>query len=1570
MRKILIPLVACLLLLTQLLHAQVPHAISVPFPIKPSTLPLLGTEMMCNNAGTFTLGAFSGQSNQASFAVNDTIFLCFGDQILLDHAGNADLSGDPAPATPPGVGWAFYDCPPSVMGTTLQNIIADPCVWPNSPTSIWVATQQISGDLLLNNDGNLQNNATFNPTNTGKPIVVYFAPITLDNFATVGYETGPSGIPGPCVSVNTSVAFKVAYLNAINAANITPNSGNDCNGRFRLEGGYPELLVGSNYSIDISLQGSPGVKAIIQTPASQWKYFANINFSVPQPGTYIITISDGKSCDYVGQINMSGCDPSDNTVFISEETLIPPGTSTCIPVTVQNFNALSSAAFSINWDPTVLQYTGISNLNPAIDPALQPLVTYNLNEIPAPNGDVGVIIVNSSTAINVTDGEVLFDICFTAIGPLNSCTDLSISSTPTQISVEGTTGIPVAVSDQLEQVCVSFLPVSFVASITDTLCSGQATLTVDPIGGVYPIEVTVTDLGPNPNPFPLGILNGPNDVYTASVGDFNNTVFQYEICVTDDNGNGSTFCDTITVAIPSLGAQLEFTQTPSCNGENDGIVTAIILIAGSPVANPGSNFSYVWTAATNLPNPTGRVQNGVPAGQYSVVITDNIRQCVFSAAGALGEPLPLNDATVTIVEPSCTGISNGSITYGMTGGTPFAVGSTYSFVWTYAPDPDSLGLPFAGGSGQANPFVLNNVKAGFYRLKVTDSRGCMYLDSFQVNSMQTLSIIGSPSDALCNGDSTGSIIVSVTETPASVTPNYAFFWTPNTFSVSNTATSSTYTDLPVGIYSVLAVDGNGCRISDTFDIKQPTPLVLDTVSISNPNCAFTASGSITVITAGGTAAGPGSYTYNWTPSNVGPNLNGLPPGDHSVTVTDLNGCEDSLFFTLLLPEPPQIVSIDSTSIKCGNDGCLEVNSPDGDLFEWSTINGTILDDSVKVCGLGAGEYIIKVTDVISGCITTDTVALAAIGLLAITDTLMIEPSCNGKTDGTLGVTVSGGNAPYTFMWIPAPAGPSSGVLTPIGAGNYAVKIMDSEGCMFSDTFTLKQPPAIVSEIMGITSTTCATSCDGAVTVEAYYGSVPESPGDFTFLWDDGGTDSVRTDLCAGIHSVTISDGNNCFKIEQITIPSPDSVGSNLSTTPVSCFGGEDGAISIVGDGGNGGPYTFLWSNGATTNALTDLAVDDFPNGLFAVTVTDVDGCTGVFADTLTQPIAITLEKDTLLSEPIRCFGDASGSLQVSITGGNAGTYEYVWEDEGGNSEGTASSITMLSSGFYYVTVTDSKGCTARDSFLLIDPPAIQGRNGGFLPLLCNGDETSFTVDTIWGGSGGPYQFSVDFGVRLDPGTQIPVAGGIHVISFFDGKGCELADSSLNIIEPAPITVMFVPDEVEVQLGEELPLDPIIDGVDDSSRDTFLWTSIDRLILKGKSLYDEILYTFESTRLGLTVIDTNGCSGIGYISVTIDPNRNVYVPNVFYPGNPSGTNTHFQPFAGIGAELINFCRIYDRWGEQLYNREKYLPENQLSEGWDGRYKGKYVNPGVYVYIAEVKFLDGRVLLYRGDVTVIR
>ncbi|MCB9355691.1 MAG: gliding motility-associated C-terminal domain-containing protein [Lewinellaceae bacterium] len=1537
MYKFLIPLFACFICTSTLLRAQVPQVISVPYPFDPTTLPTGPDGAACNFAGTYTLGQFIGQSNDADL---DTIFLCHGDSLMLTGNGDFDLSGDPNAATQPGVAYIFYSCMPTIDGMTLQNILAnDPCLLLAPNNLPYFAFGQPNGDIWLSNTGNLQ--TLFN---SGQPVMLFFAPATVDDFfSTQPYEpVSPGFPPGPCVNVNTAAKFQVVYLNAIVESGVSSNFGNDCLGKFRVSGGYPQWDPSAKYTIEISLASDPTVKALIYNAQDQLKHNVDVIFSVPQPGIYNVTIEDGKSCGHSFQIDMSSCDATDNVVITAPDTLSPPGSQLCIPVYAEGFTIVG-ASFSLDWDPNILQYTGVQNPNPAIG-------TFNAGNLNTQNtlqGQLGAIIYdqdNIGNTITIPDGEVLFEVCFNVIGPMDSCTVMTAANSPSQINIEDPMGNSLALTVNNGQMCVGFLPFDILIEVIDTTCTGTASIMVTASGGLEGYEVVIEKLVTGPSS--LGNIANSGGSYVRS--GLNDGV--YSICVTDDNGVGTNiFCDTITLSIPTLGASLQNTQSPSCSGNMDGTVTAIVSVSGTVVPNPGPNFTFNWTPA---PSPTGPVYANAAAGNYAVTITDTNTGCTATASGTLSQPQLVSGSGV-VTPASCPGVFDGAITYTPQGGTPFA-GGGYNYNWEYTPSPSIP--PTQGPTGQGNPITITDLPAGSWFVTITDANGCTHTEELVVTNQREVDVVMTTiTNTLCAGDSNGSVCVEVQETPASANPNYSFFWTPLGFPQNDTPLTSCYTDLPAGSYSVLAIDAQGCADTATFEVLSPQPFVLDTISLQNPGCVFQNNGSITVQGFGGTG-GP-NYTYNWTPAAMGNMISGLSPGMYSVTATDANGCIDSLNFTLQLPLPPAITAVDSTSVKCGSDGCLTVTSPTGVVFNWQTLDGMPIGSTAQVCDLPGDTFVVMITDA-GGCMTTDTFSLAPVTPLSFSDTTLINPSCFGYDDGSISVGVMDGNPTYFFLWNDS-IGQTTPTLVNVPSGDFIVTVTDSQGCTLEGTFTLTDPPAIQTFFTEAMPTSCFGVCDGSITISAQYATVPPTTTDFNFVWDDGGTDSIRTDLCADTIGVITIDGNNCFVINSVIIPSPPPVGyDTLYTIPATCDGSSDGQAFIEGSGGNGGPYTYTWEGGTNTG---------IPAGEYNVTVSDQDGCTGVFVAEVTDPDPVEVLLDDQTSSDVLCAGEESGILAVTVTGGNPGGYTYMWADANGMvlSNSNMAIVENLAAGTYFVTVTDPLGCTGVQTLPLYEPPPVVGSYLPWEALLCYGDETTLYIDTITGGAGGPYQFSLDFGVTLNPTFPVSMSGGEHYITYLDRLGCETTDT-IFVIEPEPIGVTFNPIEIEIELGDSIQLNPLITG---AVVDTFLWTPIDGL--QNPNSITPTVYTFNSQAYTLTVFDANGCSGTGSVQINIDPNRNVYIPNIFMPGNPNGLNDHFNPQIGRGVELVNYMRIYDRWGTLMYERDEFFPNNDnLAEGWDGKYKGDYVNPAVFVYVIEVKFLDGRVLLYRGDVTVVR
>lgn len=1553
MHRLLILLLACLFVgAPALLRAQVPHEIVYP-AFDPHKVKITqNTEMMCNNAGTVTFGPFDTESNDTLLP---TIFLCFGDTFFVNHAGNADLSGDPNPATPAGIAYGFYTCPPLIMGDNLQAIIGsalppippDACLLNTPPSANGMyQTQAVpnGGTTTFFNNGTLQ--TLFN---AGLPLSLYFAPITVDDVSNNGYEAVGGNPPGPCVNVNTTAAFEVVYLNEITATGIDNNFGNDCLGKFTIRGGFPQYDNNAVFTITVTLASNPAVQAVIHTPALSMFHGSNIIFSAPQPGLYDIVVEDGKSCPFSFQMDMTACDPTDNITFGFPQASVPPGNSICVPVTVENFEIISGN-FSMSWDETVLQYTSIINTNPILDPFT---TTTILNENEVANGQLGLSMADdmAGTILSLPDGAVLFEICFDAIGQLGDCSPLNIEGNPTGIAVEDEMGQLLALTVDTGQVCIAFTPLALDFEIIDSTCLNQGTLVVTPTGGVPGYEITVSVTG---GPTYNATIGSGNFIVPAPVGNTNNTPVDITVCVEDNNGNGATQCTTFTVNIQRrVEAQINFTQPPLCNGQATGVIDGLALLAGSIVPNPGSNYTFAWSNGG-----VGPTLNGVIAGPYSLTVTNVTTMCSGVASGSLPQPAPISAQMVTLVDASCSGVCNGTITYEAEGGTPFA-GGGYGYSWFY-----NTGNTPAGAGGPDNPIVLNAACGGDYTITITDANGCTAVDSsITLDNTRELGLNNAVTGVLCNGGNTGAITATVTEsTPSGNT--YTFTWIPGGFTQTGVPPlGSTYSNLPAGTYDVVAVDAQGCSITESIIVGQPELLFLDTTGLVNPICAQVNSGSIGVQAFGGT--GLNSYTYTWTPTappGVTNQLNNIPPGDYSVTVTDGNGCVDSLVFNLPVPTPPTVTA-SITQAGCGSDGALTANSPTGTTIIWFDILGNVIDTAQTITGLSGGLYVVNVYDN-GGCFTADTFAIDTVAALTISDTTLIEPTCFGFTDGQIAIGMSGGNPPYVnYTWDPAQN--NSPVIFTLAAGTYTVTVEDNIGCTTVGTFQLGQPPEIIIAFDPTANSRVSCfeiiPCDGeAIPLVAF----STGPGDFTFAWEDGSSDSVRVDLCAGFNSVTVTNANNpvCFSIDSVEITTPDEIAlGSLVTTETLCFGDSTGTATITPTGGNGAPYTVVWNTGDSTVNVTGLAA-----GVYTVTITDADGCTNSI-DTITidQPGEIILSLDPVQTQDPKCFGEAQGSVGVLVTGG-VPQFTYAWEDEDMIAVGSGQVEEQLVAGTYFVTATDANGCTATQSVTLQDPPPVQGLFEPITPLTCFGDETILQIDTIFGGSGGPYKFSVDFGAVLDPNFPVSIGGGLHFITYYDGQDCSL-DDSLFVAEPSPITVTFDPDEIEVELGATADLEPIITGA--AVIADFEWTN-PTLLLNPDTL-DATAYTFNTTTYTLTVIDSFGCSGSGSVLVNIDPNRNVFVPNIFAPGNSTGLNDFFNVYVGLGVELVNFMRVYDRWGELMYERERFLPNgDNLAEGWDGRFKGDFVNPGVFVYIVEVKFLDGRVLLYRGDVTVTR
>jgi subtilisin-like proprotein convertase family protein len=736
----------------------------------------------------------------------------------------------------------------------------------------------------------------------------------------------------------------------------------------------------------------------------------------------------------------------------------------------------------------------------------------------------------------------------------------------------------------------------------------------------------------------------------------------------------------------------------SCNGSADGGLTA--SISGGAAA-----ASYIWDNAATTASLTG-----LAAGTYNVTITD-VLGCTVTASGTVNEPTALAITAANTTDVNCNGGTDGAIDITVAGGT-----APYTFLW----------------SNGATTEDLTGIAAGSYTGTITDANGCTAVGGpLTINEPTAIApTVDAVVDASCNGGMDGSISISV----AGGTAPYTFSW-------SNSATTEDLTALMAGNYTGTITDANGCSVvAGPITVGEPTAIAPTVDAVVDASCNGGMDGSISISVAGGTAP----YTFSWSNSATTEDLTALMAGNYTGTITDANGCS-VVAGPITVGEPtaiaPTVDAVVDASCNGGMDGSISISVAGGTApytFSWS--NSATTED---LTALMAGNYTGTITDangcsVVAGPITVGEPTAIAPTVDAVTDA-----NC-GASDGAINISVSGGTAPYTFLWS---NGATTEDLTGIAAGSYTGTITDANGC------SVVAGPIAVGNITTLAGTITATDplCNGAAT-GAIDLNVTGGTAPYTFAWSNSATTEDLTGLIAGAYSVTITDANSCVITESTTIQEPTAIAIAVdATTDVSCNGDADGSIDISVSGGTGA-YTFSWSNSATTEDLTGLTV-----GSYTGTITDANGCTAVGGPiAINEPTAIAIAVDA--TTDVSCNGDADGSIDISVSGGT-GAYTFSWSNSS-----TTEDLTALAAGAYTGTITDANGCEAVGGPITINEPTALT-----LVVTDNGNGTATAATT---GGTAPYSYNWSTGSTDSTATGT----GTLSVTVTDANGCTALDS--------------------------------------------------------------------------------------------------------------------------------------------------------------------------------------------------
>ena len=757
-------------------------------------------------------------------------------------------------------------------------------------------------------------------------------------------------------------------------------------------------------------------------------------------------------------------------------------------------------------------------------------------------------------------------------------------------------------------------------------------------------------------------------------------------------------------------------------------------------------------------------------------------------------------------------------------------------------------------------------------------------------------------------------------------------------------------------------------MTGAFCIEEPSELVLITDDVINPGCVGD-DGMILLTPTEGTAP----YEFMWSDGpSTEEDRSGLSGGMYQVTVTDFRGCTDTATFDLPNGEDVQINATVVQAINCPQDenGIIDVTISTGGSFSynWELPDGTFVSDMQTVSNLGSGVYYVTATDATASCIAIDTVILAAASPITVEGDFT-APSCPGELDGSIGIVHILGTSPFEYLWDDLS---TDQVLSGVSDGTYFVTVTDANSCELDTFLTLTALDPILVDFTDNMGVDCFGEANGSITATANGGT--EMAGMYTYFWSNDPTNGMnasasnQTGFPAGENWVIATDlfcesDTVFFNISDIDSIAID-LANTVITNPGCSAGGCDGMIEIAAMGGNSASYDFTWLDDGSNNTVrTDLC-----QGEYDVMITDANGCSVTRTIELLNSALLTIEIDS--SQVTWDCVNNIGTLVVETSGGTQ-PFTYMWTDN----VSTDTIASNLNPGLYNIVVTDANNCTAETSYTLVAPDPIIAVIGDIAEPDCFGGLTCISLDTVTGGSSNNYTFSTVVGGFSFPiDSCVAIQAGTHTITVFDGTNSDcIWQSTITINQPDELMVDAGPDQ-DISLGTTSDL--ISPNINSSlPLADVSWSPIDSLTCAdaGDQLpncLDVISNTVADQLYTVMVVDENGCSAMDDILITVNTSRNVFIANIFTPDG-DGNNDFFNIVLGSGALSVSYLSIYDRWGNMVFSIEdEFLPEVGQQDGWDGKYNGQFVQPGVYVYTAEVNFLDGKVLQYSGDLTVIR
>jgi len=626
-----------------------------------------------------------------------------------------------------------------------------------------------------------------------------------------------------------------------------------------------------------------------------------------------------------------------------------------------------------------------------------------------------------------------------------------------------------------------------------------------------------------------------------------------------------TIAYTIQV-LPSPGMSYALVQQPTCTAK--GIFT---------ITPAGNDYPYTFqalqgaTAALTRNNITGMITDSLAAGTYTFRITNN-SGCSRDTAVTLTE---LNQIfpQISWTQPFCPGGNTGTIAVTATGANPpflYSVGT----------------LPYAGNG------TFSGFTAGTYVVHVQDAAGCIRDSAVTITNPVGMTLGLGIRKPVCSPVSNGQITVTATNGTAPY--QYAL----NTGSYSS---SNTFTGLGAGSYTIHVKDAHDCLKDTMITLADSLHMQLQAV-VAPVSCYGGSNGSVTLVPSGTTA--PYMYALGTGAFGSTATFNNLSAGTYVFHVSDQNQCLKDT--TVSIAQPTALdFALDIAHVSCHgtHGGSVTVNAQGGvPAYQYAAGSGPF-QSSNQLTGLAAGMHTIHLKDN-NGCTKDTTVTLTEPATaVAFGNLTIVTPTCEGFADGSVTLSGAGGTGPYTFA-LGTGSFAASPVFAQLTEGSYTFRVKDHNGCTKDTLITLTGFPHIFIDEVSMTEPTCNGKQDGTITVTASGGLPPFRYQLGSSAWSANPVFSQRP---AGTYILKVQDANQCIKDTTVILGQPDALVVDTSSVGNDCNGIDDGGMIEVTVSGGTAPFTYAWQHAPGHNSPR---VTGLVNGIYTVSVTDANGCTG------------------------------------------------------------------------------------------------------------------------------------------------------------------------------------------------------------------------------------------------------------------------------------------------------------------------------------------------------------------------